>query len=98
MTLAEPLGAALIALRRPHSYALAGSARWRHADDERIILLDLVPEDGVIVLSLHYQTGLRASPGRVAIERELDPRDAIPFIRLRVREPVARLTLTWQRR
>lgn len=80
------------------SYVLKGQARWISANRQRIALADVVPEDGIIVLSLHHQAGLQASPGRVVIEREPDPFDPIPFIRLRVPGPVARLTLTWNER
>lgn len=79
----------------PRSYVLKGQARWIGASRQRIALADVIPEDGKVVLSLHYQAGLQVSPGRVQIEREPDPFDPIPFIRLRVPGPVARLTLTW---
>jgi hypothetical protein len=88
----------LYIVKRQPNYALAGSARWDRASTDHIILYDVVPQDGVVVLSLHYQTGLRATPSRVRLERELDSRDAIPFVRLRVDEPVARVTITWRRR
>ncbi len=80
---------------RPHSFVLKGRARLLQADWQRIALADVIPEDGKVVLSLHYQAGLRASPSRVQVEREPDPRDPIPFIRLCVPGPVTRLTLTW---
>jgi hypothetical protein len=83
---------------RPRSFVLKGQARVLRADCERIALADVVPEDGQVVLSLHYQAGLRASPGRVRIEREYDPYDPIPFIRLQVPGPVALITLTWEER
>jgi hypothetical protein len=86
----------LFRLNRPLSFALKGRAAWRSADCHRITLADVVPENGVVVLSLHYQSGLQAAPGRVQIERELDPYDPIPFVRLRLPEPAARLTLTWE--
>jgi hypothetical protein len=78
------------------SVALRGQARLIAADWRHIILADVVPEDGKVVLSLHYQAGLRVSPSRVQIEKEPDPRDPIPLVRLRVPDPVARLTVTWQ--
>ena len=62
-----------------------------------IRLAEVMPEDGEIILSLHYQEGLVASPGRVKVERKLDPRQDILFILLRVESPVAHLTLTWQK-
>jgi hypothetical protein len=79
------------------SIALKGQAHLLHADPFQVALADLIPEDGKVVLSLHYQTGLRASPSRgVVIEKEPDARDPIPFIRLRVAGPISRLTLTWR--
>jgi hypothetical protein len=77
------------------SIALKGQARLVSADFRHIALADVIPEDGQVVLSLHYQKDLQASPGRVQIEKEPDPHDPIPFIRLRVSGPVARVTLTW---
>lgn len=91
-------GGCLFAIKRPVTFALAGAAHWQHADADQIVLSDVVPANGVVVLSLHYQTGLRATPSRVRVERELDARDAIPFVRLRVADPVARVTITWERR
>jgi hypothetical protein len=85
----------LFRLNRQPSFALKGQARWLGADSRRIALADVVPEDGQVVLSLHYQPGLQVSPSRVQIERELDPHDPIPFVRLRLPGPVARVTLTW---
>jgi hypothetical protein len=78
------------------SFILKGRAQFLYADWRSIALADVTPEDGKVVLSMHYQAGLRVSPSRVQIEKEPDPYDPIPFIRLRVPGPVARLTLTWQ--
>jgi hypothetical protein len=80
------------------SFAIKGQARLMEADCRHIALVDLVPADGVVVLSLHYQAGMRVSPSRVQIEKESDVSDPIPFIRLRMQNPVARVTLTWQQR
>jgi hypothetical protein len=82
----------------PGSIALKGQARLLQADCRHIALADIIPEDGRVVLSMHYQAGLHVSPSRVQIEKEPDPRDPIPFIRLYVPGPVSRLTLTWQPR
>jgi hypothetical protein len=81
-----------------HSFALWGQARLLQADCRHIALADVVPEDGKVVLSLHYQAGLKVSPSRVQIEKEPDPEDPIPFIRLRLQGPVTRVTLTWRDR
>jgi hypothetical protein len=80
------------------NYALKGSARLIHADWHHITLADVTPENGVVVLSLHSQAGMVASPSRVQIEREPCGHDPIGFIRLRVAGPVSRLTLTWGNR
>jgi hypothetical protein len=65
-------------------------------DSHHITLADVVPEDGMVVLSLHYQSGLQAAPTRVQIEPGQDAADLIPFVRLRVDRPVARVTITWR--
>ena len=95
----------LYRIRRHLSYALFGSARWLSADASRIDLGDVVPErrhpedgTGEVVLSLHYQAGMRVAPSRVRLEPTVDPSEPIPFVRLRVAEPVARVSITWDRR
>ena len=45
-----------------------------------------------MVLGLHYQTGLHAAPESVAVEAEEDKGDLVPFVRLRLDRPVARMT------
>jgi hypothetical protein len=85
----------LFALNRRHSFVLKGKAQLLRADCGRVALADVEPEDGQVVLSLHYQAGLQVSPGRVTIERQLDPHDPISFIRLRLPGPVTRISLTW---
>jgi hypothetical protein len=91
----------LFVVRRQHSFALVGSATWVRADARRIILEDVKPENGEVVLSLHYQSGLRVLPARVGIKRASDgasdPNDRIPFVRLEMQEPVARVTIVWDR-
>jgi hypothetical protein len=91
----------LFVVRRPHSFALVGSATWVRADTRRIILEDVKPDHGEVVLSLHYQTGLRVLPARVGIFRASDgasdPNDCIRFVRLKMEEPVARITIVWDR-
>ncbi len=92
----------LFKLRRKPSFALTGSARWLSADARRILLSDAVPgplgdeAEGQVVLSLHYQEGMRVTPSRVRIERAVGPEDPIPFVRLRLSEPVGRIMITWK--
>jgi hypothetical protein len=93
-------GGWLFRIERSLSFALKGHARWLSADAQRIVLADVVPENGEVVLSLHFHEGLRASPGRVVVERnerDRDIDDPIDFVRLRLAAPAARLTLIWRR-
>jgi hypothetical protein len=86
----------LYTLNRPRNFVLKGQARWLTADCRRIVLGDVVPEDGRVVLSLHYQAGIQISPSQVRLEREPDPHDPIPLVRLRMAGPVTRITLSWE--
>jgi hypothetical protein len=56
-----------------------------------------VPHDGEVVISLHYQAGMRASPGRVQVERAKTGAGQIDFVRLKLAVPAARVTLTLER-
>ena len=78
---------------QPHSFILQGQGRVVHADSRSIILADLAP--GKVVLSMHYQTGMQVLPAQVQLEKDPDPSDPIPFIRLNVREPVSRVVIYW---
>jgi hypothetical protein len=106
----EPPGR-LFTVRRRHSFALRGSATWLGADARCIVLGEVVPDaasrrkDGKapVLLSLHYQAGMRVAPSRVEIESfcmesaKLPP-ETTPFVRLWVAEPVTRVTITWDKR
>jgi hypothetical protein len=85
----------LYAIERKRSFILKGKGRWLQADTHRVALAEVEPEDGVVILSLHYQAGWRVAPSDVVLERDPDPEDPIPLVRLRLNGPVARLTLTW---
>ncbi len=82
--------------RKP-DFALKGHADFLHADGHNITLGNVVPRNGEVIVSLHYQTGMRASPGRVQIERADSGVDRIGFVRLRLAVPAARVTLAWER-
>jgi hypothetical protein len=90
---------ALFTIKREHSFILKGKARWLGAELNRIRLAEVVPEDGVVVLSLHYQDGLLALPSRVKVDRDCkaEALQDIHFILLRMDAPVAHLTLSWSR-
>lgn len=74
---------------------ILGQARVVEMSVGKMTLADVVPDKGTVVLSLHYQKGLRTRPSRVKVERELDSRDPIPLLRLRLDEPVSRLEIEW---
>jgi hypothetical protein len=95
----------LFVLGRKPTYALRGSADLLGANAQRIVLGDVTPQRagpddrrGQVVLSLHYQAGMRVAPSRVRLERAEESPDAIPFVRLLVDDPVTRLTITWDKR
>jgi hypothetical protein len=108
----EPPGCLFAVRRQRYSFALIGSARWLSADPRRIVLGDVVPQcngsvkrrKNPIVLSLHYQEGMRVAPSRVRLERYSMERagsvlnDSRPFVRLWIDEPVTRITITWDKR
>ena len=87
----------LFQVRRTPSYALKGQAELVHADGQSIMFANVVPIQGEVVLSLHWQAGLRASLDRVQLERAVSSDDQIGFIRLKLAAPAACLTLTWER-
>jgi hypothetical protein len=86
----------MFALERKLSFFLKGRGTLVQADWQRIALADVEPENGEVILSIHYQANLRTAPAFVQPERELDVDDPIPLLRLRVHGPVARLTIVWE--
>jgi hypothetical protein len=89
----------LFTIRRPLSYALRGSAKWLAADSQRIVLEDVRPDNGQVLLSLHYQDGLCVTPSRVQLQRAKDKDDHIDFVRLVISDQfVTRVTITWEKR
>jgi hypothetical protein len=87
----------LFRVKEPGTFALKGKAELVEANARYITLKGVEPDGGVVVLSLHYQAGMRVSPGRVQIEAEKSGDDFIGFVRLRLAEPAARVTITWQK-
>lgn len=94
----DGLGVLFEVVREQRTYALKGQARLLQADSQRITLGDVIPDNGEVLLSLHYQKGMIASPGRVQVKPKLDPLDPIPFVLLKVSGPVARVTISWDHR
>jgi len=87
----------LFEVRRTPNFALRGHAKVLEADGQYIRLANVVPHNGEVVLSMHYQAGMRASPGRVQIEQASWGDDPIGFIRLKLAVPASRVTLSWDR-
>ncbi len=86
----------LFEIERTPSYALRGQAEVLSADGQQIMLRNVVPHNGEVLLSMHYLAGMRASPSRVQIEPATGE-DQIGFVRLRLAVPAAVVTLTWDR-
>jgi hypothetical protein len=85
----------LFRIDREHTYFLRGQGTVIEASTTRIALGNLVPHDGAVVLSFHFQPGWRVLPSTVKVDRDLDPFEAVPLTRLRMNGPVARVTLVW---
>jgi hypothetical protein len=87
----------LFEVKRTPNFALKGQAELLEADGRCITLGNVVPHNGEVLISLHYQAGMRASPGRVQVEKATSGDDPIGFVRLRLAVPAARVTLSWER-
>jgi hypothetical protein len=81
----------------PPGYVVRGEAKIVAMSSKHIVLTDVVPTDGEVVLNLHYVAGLKATPSRVSIERLQCGHDPIGFIRLKMASPVPVLTIAWDR-
>jgi hypothetical protein len=74
----------------PRASASSPSARWRAEDasplppQDSITLGNVVPKNGEVIISMHYQTGMRASPGRVQVERAAWGDNPLDFVRLKL--------------
>jgi hypothetical protein len=77
------------------SFVLKGRATVVHMDSHHITLKDVEPDNGVVVLSLHYQAGLQAATEWIAVEAGEDKGDLVPLVRLRMDRPAKMVTLTW---
>ena len=66
-------------------------------DARGLTLTDLEPDNGQVVLSFHCPPRVWAASKWVRVEKEPQIDDAIPFLRLRLPEPMTRLTLYWNK-
>lgn len=87
----------LFEIDRTASYALKGHAEVASADGQHIVLRNVVPQNGEVVLSMHYQAGMHASLPRVQVEPATSGEDQVGFVRLRLAVKVEFVTLTWDR-
>lgn len=87
----------LFEIQRTSNFALKGKADLIEADGQYVRLANVNPDQGEVILSLHYQAGMRVFPGRVQVERAASSDDSIGFVRLRLAEPAVSVTLTWDR-
>lgn len=97
---AEPLpplpnGDPWFVIRREPSFFLVGRGKVHRCDSQSLTLLDLQPVNGQVVLSFHCPPRVWAASKWVRVEKEPQIDDAIPFLRLRLAEPMTRLTLYW---
>lgn len=86
----------MFAVERKLTFFLKGRGKLIQADWQRIALADVEPENGEVIICMHYQSNLRIAPAYVQAERDLDLEDPIPLLRLRVPGPVTRLTIVWE--
>lgn len=88
----------LLELIRTRSYIRSGTATLDRLDRQKIVISDAVPDPdtGDLVLSLHHQPGFRVSPSVVRIDRDPDPHDPIPMLKLKLPGPMSRIVLTWE--
>jgi hypothetical protein len=87
----------LFEVERTPNFALKGHAELLEANGRYIMLKNVVPHQGEVVISLHYQNGMRASLPRVQVEKAGSADDSIGFVRLVLAVEAKHLTLTWER-
>ncbi|HMO35552.1 MAG TPA: hypothetical protein PKA06_05880, partial [Gemmatales bacterium] len=85
----------LIKLKRYGQYCKQGYVRWQTQTRRQIVFTDLMPENGHIVLSLHHHLGMRLLNSKARIETWQQSFDGIPMIKIKIPEPMERLTITW---
>ena len=87
-----PDGSRLLILDRPHSFVLKGHGRLE-MNDGIVSLTDLIPDEGEVILSLHYVRDLHSTLSRVGVEAQPQKDDPMPLVRLKLYSPVGRVTL-----
>ncbi len=90
-----PQGGKLIRLPRRFSYCKQGHATLNFTGQRRLILTNLVPQDGQVVLSLHYHATMHTVNNKARLDTWQHAFDGIPMLRLRISGPMERLTIEW---
>jgi hypothetical protein len=90
-----PNGDALFAIRREPTYFLVGQGKVARCDMHALTLTDIEPVNGQIILSFHCPPHIWAASQWARVDKKPQAHDAIPFLRLRLAEPMTRLTLYW---
>lgn len=90
-----PNGGKLFQLTRPFSFCRQGQARWSFPATRRMTLTNLVPENGHVVLSLHYHVSMRTMNNKASLDTWQQAFDGIPMLKIRLPGPMERLTIEW---
>lgn len=85
----------LIRLERTSSYIREGQARISLLDPRRITFTQLQPVNGQVIVSLHHHTPMRVLNSKARVETWPQPFDGVPMLRIRLTEPMERLTIEW---
>ena len=84
---------AVYRIDRPHSYFLKGKGRIVAVGPNRVELADLEPEEGAVVVSLHWIDSWKAEPP-LTLRPEPVAIDPVEFVRIELPGPVGRVVLT----
>jgi len=90
-----PQGGKLIRLPRRFSYCKQGQATLNFTGQRRLTLTNLVPQNGQIVLCLHYHATMHTVNNKARLDTWQHAFDGIPMLRLRIHGPMERLTIEW---
>jgi hypothetical protein len=83
---------AIYRLQRPRSYFLKGKGKIVDVEPDRIELADVEPEDGVVVLSLHWLDTWKADPPLILKPEPMAP-DPVDFVRIEMNGPARQIIL-----
>ncbi len=79
-------------LDRPMTYFLKGKGRIVNVEPDRIELADVEPQDGAVVISLHWLESWVSEPALTLKPEPMAP-DPVDFVRIEMNEPVGRIVL-----